>query len=402
MDKVKQINEFQKTPIGSIPIDWKVNKLENYIKIYSGESPSKVVKDKNGIPYYKVDNLNFSSKYLDQCSFYVNRTKLKRIVPKGSLVFPKRGASIMTNKIRLLKTDSFFDTNLMGLEIINKKLDNLYLYYYISNVGLYKIADTTAVPQLNNKHINPMLIPVPPLKEQQKIADILSTWDRAIELKEKLIDQKKQMKKGLMQKLLTGEVRLPGFDGEWEEVKLGELFEERVETGYENLELLAITSEKGVIKRDELDKKDTSSKDKSNYKRILPGDIGYNTMRMWQGISGVSRLEGIVSPAYTVLKPKAYVDSQFFGYYFKLDKIINFFKRYSQGLVNDTLNLKYSNFKVIKVKVPMNFNEQKNISKIFSTIDKEIFILRNELDKLKLQKKGLMQLLLTGKVRVKV
>ncbi|NLK43272.1 MAG: restriction endonuclease subunit S [Tissierellia bacterium] len=258
-----------------------------------------------------------------------------------------------------------------------------------------------AQPFLSLKEIGKLLILVPNKIEQQKIAQILSTWDQAIELKEKLIEEKKKQKKGLMQKLLTGEVRLPGFDGEWEEVRLGEILKERNETGYETLELLAITGSRGIVKRDEVDIKDTSSEDKSKYKRIMPLDIGYNTMRMWQGVSGVSKYEGIVSPAYTVLKPTSKIDSFFIGYLFKTPKVINLFKRYSQGLVNDTLNLKYNNFKKIKLFIPKSIHEQKAIAQILSTADKEIELLEKELEQLKLQKKGLMQLLLTGIIRVK-
>jgi type I restriction enzyme S subunit len=89
------------------------------------------------------------------------------------------------------------------------------------------------------------------------------------------------------------------------------------------------------------------------------------------------------------------------GYLFKLPKVIDKFRRYSQGLVDDTLNLKYENFKVIKVKIPQDVNEQKAIAQILICVDKEIEFLEKELEALKQQKKGLMQLLLTGKVRVK-
>ena len=190
-----------------------------------------------------------------------------------------------------------------------------------------------------------------------------------------------------MQKLLTGEVRLPGFEGEWKEVRLGSILKERKETGFEQLELLAITSQKGVVKRKEIDIKDTSSEDKSKYKRILPRDIGYNTMRMWQGVSGVSKYEGIVSPAYTILKPTEKIDSDFIGYLFKFPKVINLFKRYSQGLVSDTLSLKYENLEIIKVFIPIDIYEQKMIANVLLCIDKEISTLQKEVELFKTTKK---------------
>jgi type I restriction enzyme, S subunit len=291
------------------------------------------------------------------------------------------------------------------LQSIEEKIHNKYLYYLIQTNKFNEHANKssgTKMPRADWNYISEITFPIPPIKEQQKIASILSTWDKAIELKEKLIEQKKEQKKGLMQKLLTGEVRLPGYSGDWKKVKLGEILKERKEIGYIELELLAITSSKGVVKRTEVDIKDNSSEDKSKYKRILPNDIGYNTMRMWQGVSGVSKYEGIVSPAYTILKPTNKVNSNFIGYLFKLPKIINLFRRYSQGLVSDTLNLKYENLKGIKVTIPQDVEEQKKIAEILLSIDNEIEMLQEYVNYLKQQKKGLMQLLLTGKVRVKV
>ncbi|MEC2222566.1 MULTISPECIES: restriction endonuclease subunit S [Heyndrickxia] len=285
-------------------------------------------------------------------------------------------------------------------------LNNEYKRFFLSDWNIRKqimlMATGISVYGLSQENVRKIKVTLPKRQEQQKIASILSTWDKAIELKEKLIEQKIQQKKGLMQKLLTGEVRLPGYSGEWKKVKLGEILKERKETGYTELELLAITSSKGVVKRTEVDIKDNSSEDKSKYKRILPNDIGYNTMRMWQGVSGVSKYEGIVSPAYTILKPTNKVNSNFIGYLFKLPKIINLFRRYSQGLVSDTLNLKYENLKGIKVTIPQDVEEQKKIAEILLSIDNEIEMLQEYVNYLKQQKKGLMQLLLTGKVRVKV
>lgn len=243
---------------------------------------------------------------------------------------------------------------------------------------------------------------LPPLPEQKKIAEILGACDEAIEAQERLIARKQERKKGLMQNLLTGEVRFSGFEKTtWREVRLGDLFKERKETKREDLELLAVTGNGGVVKRDRLNRKDTSSKDKSKYKRVCPGDIAYNTMRMWQGVAGLSKFEGIVSPAYTIVKPGNQMDPTFSAYFFKLPETISLFHRFSQGLVKDTLNLKYPNFKVIKVMIPER-EEQEAIGRVLASIDEDITLQQKQLEQLKQQKKGLMQQLLTGKVRVKV
>lgn len=241
---------------------------------------------------------------------------------------------------------------------------------------------------------------LPPLDERAKIAAILTTQDKVIELKEKRIAEKQRQKKYLMQQLLTGKRRLKGFSGEWITQELGAMFSERIEKNCEDLQLLAITGTKGVVPRTELDLKDNSSEDKSKYLRICAGDIGYNTMRMWQGVSAYSNYEGIVSPAYTILKPKNSVDAKYFAYLFKLPEIVFFFYRFSQGLVDDTRNLKYSNFKKIRVDFPRDINEQSAIAKVLSSADNEIALLQKDLEQEKLKKKALMHLLLTGIVRV--
>lgn len=244
-------------------------------------------------------------------------------------------------------------------------------------------------------------IPLPPLPEQSKIADIPATWDRALESLDQLIPAKTRRKQALMQQLLTGKKRLPGFSGEWETKKLGEILKNRRETNCNDLPLLSITATRGVINRNDLEKKDSSNKDKSKYLRIAPGDIGYNTMRMWQGVSALSPLEGIVSPAYTICTPIDSLCGKFIAHLFKLPKTISLFHRFSQGLVADTLNLKYPNFAVIEVTIPPSKDEQTAIAQVLDTADHELRLLKQQRTTLEKQKRGLMQQLLTGKVRVK-
>ncbi len=245
-------------------------------------------------------------------------------------------------------------------------------------------------------------IVLPPIEEQQKIAAILTTQDKVIELKEKRLAEKQRQKKYLMQQLLTGKKRLPGFSGEWKTECLGNLFSERTETNCEDLEMLAITGTQGIIPRKELDLKDNSSDDKSKYLKVCVGDIGYNTMRMWQGVSAYSNYEGIVSPAYTILKPNSSIDAKYFAYLFKKQEVISLFYRFSQGLVDDTRNLKYENFKRIKVFYPPDIKEQTAIAEVLTAADREMELLRQEIEQEKQKKKALMQLLLTGIVRVNV
>ncbi|QSV46911.1 restriction endonuclease subunit S [Geobacter benzoatilyticus] len=257
---------------------------------------------------------------------------------------------------------------------------------------------STNLASINSSQLKDFPTLFPPLPEQIAIAKLLFNWDETIEKTERLIEAKEKQKNAFMQSLLTGNQRLKGFQEPWMEFHLGELFKERSERANDHLPLLSITREEGVIPRSE-DRKDTSSEDKSNYLRICPGDIGYNTMRMWQGVSALSSLEGIVSPAYTICTPRKGVDGEFMAYLFKLPRVINLFYRYSQGLTSDTWNLKYHHFRQIRVTIP-EIKEQKAIARVLKGCDEEIDLLKKQADALRRQKRGLMQKLLTGAWRV--
>lgn len=185
------------------------------------------------------------------------------------------------------------------------------------------------------------------------------------------------------------EIRFAGFTDAWEQRKLGEVFLERSERSGDG-ELISVTINSGVVKASELDRKDNSSDDKSNYKRVEIGDIAYNSMRMWQGASGYSPYDGILSPAYTVIIPKEDIDSKFFAYDFKRYDMIQTFKRNSQGLTSDTWNLKFPTLKSVKVMVPC-IEEQKRTSAFFEELDKTITLHQRKLDSLKEMKKTLVQ-----------
>ncbi|MBB6713404.1 restriction endonuclease subunit S [Clostridium gasigenes] len=318
----------------------------------------------------------------------------KRQISHGAcgIVPEKLNNSIVSNEYNIFKSKVGVDLEFFD---IYTQLPFMKRNFYISSDGVH-------IEKLLFKTKNWISrnICLPSYDEQKKILLIYKTLEKNIILKEKIFKEKQNSKKGLMQNLLTANIRIKGFYKDWKHVKIGTVMKERREIGYNNLELLAITSSNGVVRRVEVDIRDNSSEDKSKYKRILPGDVGYNTMRMWQGVSGISKYEGIVSPAYTILKPIDKVNSEFMAHLFKLPQIINLFHRYSQGLVNDTLNLKYENLKGINVYIPQELGEQKEISKILNLADKEIDLLKKEIQLLKEQKKGLMQLLLTGRVRV--
>ena len=132
----------------------------------------------------------------------------------------------------------------------------------------------------------------------------------------------------------------------WDELPNIAIFQERIERGFEANELLSVTMAEGIIRQNELEtKKDISNENKSNYKRVRTGDIAYNKMRMWQGAVGYSRYEGIVSPAYVVLRPKCNINPKYFHYLFRIPWYTNESYRNSYGIHDDQLSLRYVDFK---------------------------------------------------------
>ncbi len=158
------------------------------------------------------------------------------------------------------------------------------------------------------------------------------------------------------------------FVVDWEQRKVGECFSERIESMPEG-ELISVTINDGIRKFSELGRHDSSNDDKSKYKKVCVGDIAYNSMRMWQGASGYSPYEGIVSPAYTVLSPKDGIFSKCIAYQFKLPQMIHTFQINSQGITSDNWNLKYPALSEIEIYISGSLQEQKKIAEFFTKLD---------------------------------
>ena len=231
-------------------------------------------------------------------------------------------------------------------------------------------------------------------KEQQKIADFLSTVDAVIEKQKATVSAWEERKKGVMQKLFSQEVRFKADDGsdfpEWEEKKLGDVFTERTERSKGGESLLSVTIAQGIIKQSETDKRNIASENKSNYKIVKKNDLAYNTMRMWQGAEGVSEYDGIVSPAYTVITAVDGNNSYFFETMFKQTFMLQVFQRFSQGLTSDTWNLKFPAFSEIKCQVACE-DEQNKIVECVAVLDEVIEKQKATLDAWEELKKGLLQ-----------
>jgi len=190
-------------------------------------------------------------------------------------------------------------------------------------------------------------------------------------------------------------LRFPGFDEPYKQYRISDIYAERSQRGASDMELLSVTMNDGVVPRSEIEGKDNSSEDKSNYKVVLKGDMVYNSMRMWQGANGISPCDGIVSPAYTVLMPKNQISNGYFAALFKSPNLINQFRKNSQGMTSDTWNLKYPQIAPIKVCLPT-LTEQEKIADMLGTLDKRIARQTQLVDSLKKYKRGLIKTLISG------
>ena len=188
----------------------------------------------------------------------------------------------------------------------------------------------------------------------------------------------------------TPAIRFKGYSDTWEQRKLGDCFTERVESMPDG-ELISVTINDGIKKFSELGRHDNSNDDKSKYKKVCIGDIAYNSMRMWQGASGYSPYEGIVSPAYTVLSPNSGINSKCLAYQFKLPEMIHTFQINSQGITSDNWNLKYPALSEIEIFVSRNEKEQAKISEYFEGLDRLITLHQRKYEKLHNIKKSMLE-----------
>lgn len=288
------------------------------------------------------------------------------------------GAAFINQHLALVRMEphkavSEFVAHLLSSEGMNKKLNGL--------------NDAGAKAGLNLSTIRSFVIPLPPLPEQKKIAAILSTWDRAIEVTEKLLANSQQQKKALMQQLLTGKKRLRGFTGEWKSAVLGAIA--NIETGSSNREDSSVDGLYAFFDRSEDIR--TSSRYLFDCEAIIvPGEGQDFIPKYFHGkfdlhqrtyaIHGFDRNDG-----------------KFL--YFTL----SFHKSYllSQAVGSTVKSLRLPMFKKMPVRLPA-LPEQKAIAAVLTKADEEITLLKSDLSRLRQEKKALMQQLLTGKRRVKI
>ena len=252
-------------------------------------------------------------------------------------------------------------------------------------------------------------IVLPPIEEQQKIAAILTTQDRVIELKEKRLAEKQRQKKYPMQQLLTGKKRLPGFSGEWKNIKLCEVLSERKEKNVEqNLRICSVAVQKGVVDQVEHLGRSYAANDTSNYSVAHYGDIIYTKSPTGDFLYGIVKQNLLqetvaVSPLYGVFTPLTFGLGYFLHTYFQSAICArNYLLPIVQKGAKNTINITNDTFISSKLYLPLDVEEQKAIADTFIAADREIDLLRQDIEQEKQKKKALMQLLLAGIVRVKI
>lgn len=258
---------------------------------------------------------------------------------------------------------------------------------------------STNLASINSSQLKAFPVPLPPPGEQDEIVRLLGLWDKAIRLQEELIREKEERKRGLMQQLLTGTRRLLGFTGEWPMTRADQVFRRKSKKDGSDLPILSVTQDSGVVVRSESGKQiQFNAENTSTYKVVEPGNF-IISLRSFQGGLELSDLKGKVSPAYHVIEAKHTIDHDFYRYYFKSREFIERLDIAVIG-IRDGKQISYQDFSFMQIPHP-SLKEQRAIAKLLRQFDHELQNCKLQLENFKTQKKGLMQKLLTGRVRVK-
>lgn len=368
---MKQVRDgYKQTKVGIIPQDWGVVKIGNVLKIGSGKDYKHL--EDGDIPVYGTGG------YMLSVNKYLYNGESVCIGRKGTINKP-----MLLNE-KFWTVDTLFYTHCFRNSIPK------YIYLVFLRINWKKYNEGSSIPSLSKTTIESILIALPPLNEQEIIAEILTTWDNAIIKQQELIKSKEEQKKGLMQKLLSGEVRFDGFSDEWKFIKLGDLLDYEQPTQY----LVSDTSYSDEYKTPVLTAGKTFILGYTNetdgiFTRDLPVIIfdDFTTANKFVDFPFKAK-----SSAMKILKPKN--KSVNIKLIYEIMQMINF-------VADDHKRYWISEYQELDIKLPSK-EEQKKIAEVLSLADEEIKNLKNELKEQKQQKKALMQKLLTGQVRVKV
>lgn len=398
---------YKKTKTDIVPADWKESPIGKYIREYT---------EKTTIPNQYPVLTSARTGLMLQTDYYSNRQVTTEdnvgynVLPYGYITFRSRSddGRFRFNKNRIIERgviSYFYPVFSFSEEVCHEYM--LYLLNFSIYRRMYPYAEGTAQQVLSLKKLGQLKYSLPLVAEQKKIAKILATQDKAIELQARKIEELKRFKKGCLEKMFprkgqkVPEKRFPRFTDDWEQRKAKELFVSTADKGYPELPVLSATQDRGMIRRDENsinifhDKKN-----EAGYKRVLPGQFVIH-LRSFQGGFAHSAIEGITSPAYTVFgfsEPEKH-DSEYWKYVFTSKSFIQRLETVTYG-IRDGRSISYEEFLTLGFVYPSKA-EQTAIARYLDKLSDLITLHQRKLEEMKRQKKALMQLLLTGIVRVK-
>lgn len=408
-----------------VPNGWSQKTLEDLSIVERGKFSARPRNDPRyfggEMPFVQTGDVTGSKTYLNSFTQTLNQDGIgvSKVFPKGTILI-----TIAANigDTAITSFDVACPDSVVAIQPYSTKADT----YWLKNVLDTKKEDLdsqstqNAQKNINLQVLKPLVILTPPLSEQKKIAKILSTWDRAISSTEQLLANSQQLKKALMQQLLTGKKRLgiPDKSYEFQKTRYGIIPKDweypaikdictqvtqknTVSAGYP---VLSCSKYDGFVDSLKYFKKKVYSDDTSGYRLIHRGCFGFPSNHVEEGSIGLQNLydTGIVSPIYVVFRAKTKrVDNDYLYAVLKTDHYRQIFGAATNASVDRRGSLRWKEFSLIHVPLPP-LDEQQKIAAVLSTSDKEITALQQKLDALKQEKKALMQQLLTGKRRVKV
>lgn len=402
-----------------LPEGWKKSKLSEKLLILKDGTHYSPQSKSGSFMYLTSKNIRFGKLDISNVS-YISEEEHKKIykgspVKNNDLLLTKDGANTGNAALNTIKDEFSLLSSVAYLRgKPNVLLNEFLLHLILSPAGQSLIKSEMAgqaITRLTLKKIGDLQFLFPSYPEQQKIAQILSTWDKTIEKLEVLIAAKQKRKKALMQQLLTGKKRFPGIVGEWKELHLSDIFQRVTRKNIEkHTNVVTISAQKGLIKQEEFFNKNVSSEILDHYFLMHKGEFAYNkSYSNGYPMGAIKRLnnydKAVVTSLYIcfAIKDESKSCGNFFEQYFESGRLINGLMKVANegGRAHGLLNVTPKDFFELKLTIP-GFIEQQKIAAVLSAADKEITTHKNQLVALKQQRTGLMQQLLTGKKRVNV
>lgn len=391
-----------------LPNGWKKVKLGDIATISSGSTPlrsNKAYFENGNMPWVKtMDLTNGKITKTDECITELAAKKCKPY-PPGTVLVAMYGGFNQIGRTGLLTFPASINQALAALQFDKDICSEYVLFYLNANVNCWRscAASSRKDPNITSHDVEKFKIVLPPLEEQKKIAEILATQDRVIELKEKLIAEKQSQKKYLSQMLLTGKKRVGDYKDHWEYSALSNYLTIKDVRQIPNDEapLMAfIAGMGGSPKGERYDRSFLVKNDKKEYKRTDLNDFIYSSNNLDVGSIGLNSYgSASISVVYEIFSVNSNAVPVVLSSIIQLPENLNYALRFRQGAIYGQYRIYAEDFLSMKIKIP-SLPEQKAIADVLSAADEEISLLQKDLEQEKLKKKSLMQLLLTGLVRV--